>query len=244
MTSPMTSSTPEWPLPPYRPGPRWPGQPRTPWMPEPPEPPRPPGPGWPRQPSYFPVRGWPEEGDWPGRVYERLLERRVVMAHGHLDDHGATLLCAQLLTLDATGDEPIRLQLQSLDSELPAALTVMDAMDTVGVPVHAYVSGQLSGPALGILAAADRRLAYPSAGFHLTEPRASFDGTAAELSAQGQQLTTMLDALYFRLADVTGREVDELRDDARGGRFLTVDQAIGYRLVDGVVPGGAGNGAR
>jgi ATP-dependent protease ClpP protease subunit len=48
------------------------------------------------------------------------------------------------------------------------------------------------------------------------------------------------DALFFRLADVTGREVDELRDDARRGRFLTVDQAIGYRLVDGVVTGGTG----
>ena len=238
----MTSPIPEWPLP-GRPGPHWPGQPRTPWMPQPPGPP---APGAPRQPSYFPVRGWPEEGDWPGRVYERLLERRVVMAHGHLDDHGATVLCAQILTLDATGDEPIRLQLQSLDSDLPAALTVMDAMDTIGVPVHAYVSGQISGPALGILAAADRRLAYPNAGFRLTEPRVAFDGTAAELSASGQQFTTMLDALYFRLADVTGREVDDLRDDARSGRFLTAGQAIGYRLVDGVVPGGpgAGNGPR
>ncbi len=186
----------------------------------------------------------PDGGDQLGRVYERLLERRVVMAHGHLDDEAATALCAQLLTLDATGDEPIRLQIQGLDAELPAALTVMDAMDTVGVPVHAYAGGQLTGPALGILAAAHRRLAYPSAGFHLTEPRTSYDGTAAELSASGQQLNSMLDALYFRLAEVTGREVDEIRDDARGGRFLTADQAIDYRLVDDVAGRGAAAGRR
>lgn len=190
--------------------------------------------------------GGRDVGDWQGRVYERLLDRRVVMAHGLLDDQAATLLCAQLLTLDASGDEPIRLELVSLDSELSAALTVMDAMDAVGVPVHAYVSGQIGGPALGVLASADRRLAHPRAGFHLSEPKASYDGTADEVSAHGQQLTTMLDALYFRLADATGREVDEIRDDARTGRFLTADQAIGYRLVDGVVPDGAGgpNGTR
>lgn len=229
MTSAITSRPPEWP--PGRPGPRWPGQPRTPWAPEPPAPARPEGPP---QPSFSPVRAWPDEGGWPGRVYERLMERRVVMAHGYLDDQAATLLCAQLLTLDATGDDPIRLQLQGLGAELPAALTVMDAMDTIGVPLHAHAAGQLTGPALGVLAAAHRRLAYPSAGFHLTEPRGAYDGTAAQLSARGRQLGTMLDALYFRLADVTGREVDEIRDDARDGRFLTAQEALAYRLVDAV----------
>ena len=227
---------PGWP--PEEPGPFRPGEPPAPWTPGPP-----PGrrPGGQEQPSYFPVRAWPDGGgDWQGRVHERLLERRVVMAHGLVDDQAATMLCAQLLTLDATGDDPIRLELVGLDSELAAALTVMDAIDAAGVPVHAYVSGQITGPALGILAAAGRRLAYPHAGFHLTEPRAAFDGTASELSSRGQQLTSMLDALYFRLADVTGREVDEIRDDARGGRFLTVDEAIGYRLVDDVVPASAG----
>jgi hypothetical protein len=34
------------------------------------------------------------------------------MASGHLDDVAATRLSAQLLTLDAEGDDPIRLELQ------------------------------------------------------------------------------------------------------------------------------------
>ena len=44
-------------------------------------------------------------------------------------------------------------------------------------------------------------------------------------------MTRMLDTLYFRLADVTGREVDEIREDARRGRTLTTGQAIGYGLI-------------
>jgi ATP-dependent protease ClpP protease subunit len=43
----------------------------------------------------------------------------------------------------------------------------------------------------------------------------------------------MLDALYLRLASVTGREVDEIRADASRGRYLTVDDAIGYGLIQG-----------
>ena len=52
-------------------------------------------------------------------LYARLLEKRIVMATGNLDDDAATRLSAQLLTLDAEGDEPIRLELQNLRSDLP-----------------------------------------------------------------------------------------------------------------------------
>ena len=43
----------------------------------------------------------------------------------------------------------------------------------------------------------------------------------------------MVDTLYIRLAEVTGREVDEIRADARRGRFLTVPEAVAYGLLDG-----------
>jgi ATP-dependent Clp protease protease subunit len=156
------------------------------------------------------------------------------MAYGHLDETTATVLCAQLLTLDADSPDrtaPIRLHLQGLSADLQAALTVMDALDAVGVPVHAFARGHLSGPALGVLAASGRRVASPNAGFLLAEPVASFEGTAADLAGRQRQFATMLDALYFRLADVTGREVDEIRDDARGRRFLTAGEAVAYGLI-------------
>ena len=110
----------------------------------------------------------------------------------------------------------------------------MDALDAVGVPVHAFAGGHLSGPALGVFAAADRRVAYPNAGFLLAEPEAGFEGTAADLASRQRQFDTMLDALYFRLADVTGREVDDIRDDARRHRFLSAAEAVSYGLVQEV----------
>ena len=71
-----------------------------------------------------PARVWldPHAG-WQDTLYERLLEQRIVLASGVLDDAAATRLSAQLLTLDAEGTGPIRLELQNLQAELPAALT-------------------------------------------------------------------------------------------------------------------------
>lgn len=68
----------------------------------------------------------------------------------------------------------------------------------------------------------------------LSEPRLGFEGTAAELASQKGQLSGMLDALYLRLSDATGREVDEIRADARKGRYLTAAEAVDYGLVHGL----------
>jgi ATP-dependent Clp protease protease subunit len=165
-------------------------------------------------------------------VYGRLLAQRIVMASGKLDGEAAARLCAQLLTLDAEGDGPIRLEMQGLDAELPAALTVMGVLEVLRAPVYAQAGGRISGPALGILASAGHRRAYPSALFALTEPRVSIDGTATSLASQEQQFRAMLDQLYTRLAETTGRRADEIRADARRERLLTVEDALAWGLIE------------
>ena len=224
------SFPPRPPMPPWRPGP--PERPD-----QPPQPPRP-------NPAIQPTRVWVEQGEWPGRLYERLLNQRIVMAAGGLDGEAATRLCAQLLTLDAEGEGPIRLELHNLDADLPAALTVMGVLDTLRVPVTAYAGGRTSGPGLGVLASASHRRAYPNAFFAMSEPKVSFDGPVTAVAVHEEQVRAMLAELYARLAEVTGHEVDEIRDDARQGRLLTAEQAIDYCLIEGFAEarGPAGRG--
>jgi ATP-dependent Clp protease protease subunit len=205
---------PGWPNGPGEPG--WPGLPGTP----------------PAQAPLSPTRVWLDpHAEWKTRLYERLLEKRIVLASGPLDDEAAARLSAQLLTLDAESPEPIRLELQNVRAELSSALTVMGILDVMRAPVHACVSGEINGPALGVLASCPRRVGYPNASFVLAEPKLSFGGTVTALTAREQQVNRMLDTLYYRLADVTGREADEIREDARRGRTLTTAQAVGYGLI-------------
>jgi ATP-dependent Clp protease protease subunit len=179
-----------------------------------------------------PTRVWldPQVG-WQEKLYERLLEQRIVLATGVLDDAAATRLSAQLLTLDAEGDGPIRLELQNLQSDLPAALTLMGILDVVRAEIQVFASGETGGPALGVLASCPRRLAYPNASFTLSEPKLWFTGTATAVSAHEQQARRMVDSLFYRIAEATGRDAEEIREDARRGRVLTVAEAIGYGLI-------------
>src|SRR5260370_37340384 len=102
-------------------------------------------------------------------------------------------------------------------ADLPAVLAVMGILDVLRAPVHACVSGEISGPALGVLASCPRRSGYPNASFTLNEPKLAFGGTVTMLTAREQQATRVLDTLHLRLAYVTGREGDGSREDARRG---------------------------
>lgn len=225
---------------PGRPGPRGPlpSRPGGPGLPEP-EPPHPVRP-WPVPSSPEPVppaRFLPQTGAWPDRLQEQLLARRIVLVHGHLDATLATAVCAQLMALDGVDEEPIKLQLNTRDADLEAAFAVVDTIDGLSVPVHAAAIGEVGGGALVILAAAQRRQATRNTSLRLAEPKVRFEGTASDLAAREEQHRRLVDALYARLSEVTGREVDEIREDARAGRFLTAEQAVTYGLISSVTAG-------
>lgn len=220
----------EFPGPGQPSGPGGPGGPEVPGWPGAPVP-SPGGPG-----PVPPTRVWVDpHAQWQDQLHARLLEKRIVMASGVLDDEAATRLSAQLLSLDADGDQPIRLELQNLRADLSAAVAVASVLDVMRAPVHAHASGEISGAALGVLAACPRRLAYPNASFTLSEPRLEFSGTATAVSDREQQARRMLDSLYYRLAELTGRDADGIREDARRRRTLTTAEAIGYGLISGRV---------
>jgi ATP-dependent Clp protease protease subunit len=162
---------------------------------------------------------------------DRLLEQRMVFSRGHLDDTAAATLCARLMALAAASEAPIRLQLSAPDADPVAALAVVDTLDTLGAVVYATALGEVGGPALAVLASAERRTAAPHATLHLFEARSTADGTAEQVAAQADRHESQLTAVYERLADVTGHTVAEIRADARAGRYLTTPEAIAYGLV-------------
>lgn len=179
-----------------------------------------------REPRYE-QRGVPV----PPSAADLLFDRRVVFANGRIDGDLATDLSARLIMLDGAGDDPVSLHLRAPDAELEAAFAVADTIGVLSCPVDVLVIGQAGGPALVILAAGRRREMTPHATLLLTEPRTHAAGPASEVAIHEEEYRRKVDAFYIRLAEVTGRAVDEIRDDARTGRMLTAEQAREYGLI-------------
>jgi ATP-dependent Clp protease, protease subunit len=180
-----------------------------------------------RQPAAEPPRGAPTTPS----AADLLFDRRIVLASGRIDADLATDLSARLIMLDGASDAPVALHLRAPDADLEAAFAVADTIGVLSCPVDVVVIGQAGGPALLILAAGRRREMTPHATLLLTEPRTHAEGPATDVAIHEEEYRRKMDAFYLRLAEATGREVDEIRDDAREGRMLTAEQARAYGLI-------------
>nr|WP_206024873.1 ATP-dependent Clp protease proteolytic subunit [Rhodococcus sp. 14C212] len=163
-----------------------------------------------------------------------MFDQRIVRLTGRLDHEAANHAAATLALLDASGDDPVQLWLHDVEADLDTATTLLDTLDLMGVPIRASCLGTLTGAALALLAAADRRTAAPHATFHLREPRTTCDGPAATVDTQVDRYRKQLRALQQRLADVCRRPVEEIAEDMRAHRILTAEQARDYGLIDAI----------
>jgi ATP-dependent Clp protease protease subunit len=165
-------------------------------------------------------------------LQEQLFERRIVLVTGRLDDDAAAKAAAALLVLDARADRPIELHLDSSDGVLDAAFVLIDTAETLCSMLRVLCRGQIGGPAIGVISAADHRVAAPHTRFHLCQPTARFVGTPEAIAEQNRQQQELLWKLYGRLARRTGRPAEEIAEDMRRGRYLSALEAVDYGLID------------
>ncbi len=165
-------------------------------------------------------------------LQEKLFERRIVLVTGRLDDDLAAEAAAAVMTLDAIGDEPIELHLDSPDGTLESAFVLIDTIDLLHATLLAHCRGQVGGPAIGVAAAADHRSASPHTRFRLFQPTGQFSGTPDQIASHSRQQQELLWRFHARLAQVTGRPAEEIAEDMRRGRYLDATEALDYGLID------------
>jgi ATP-dependent protease ClpP protease subunit len=161
-----------------------------------------------------------------------MFDQRVVLLSGALDDTEAARVATELMTLDATGDDAIRMLVNSGEGTLDAAFTLIDVIDLLGVPVHATCIGRGDGPVLGVLAVAERRFAVRHARFRMTLPRDHYYGNADEIAAWSTQRDADIERFATRLAEAVRMTPPAIVEAFHAGRYLDVHDAIRLGFID------------
>lgn len=171
-------------------------------------------------------------------IYSRLLKDRIIMLGTAIDDNVANTLVAQLLFLQSEDPKKdIHLYINSPGGSVTAGLAIYDTMQMVSCPVNTYCLGQAASMGAILLAAgtAGRRFALPHSRIMVHQPSGGFEGTAADISIQVQEILRLKDALYGILAKHTGRPAEEIRRQSDRDFFMSAEEAIVNGLVDKVL---------
>jgi len=171
-------------------------------------------------------------------IYSRLLRDRIIFLGTEITDEVANLVVAQLLYLEAEGQEKeISIYINSPGGNITAGLAIYDTMQFVRAPVATICLGQAASMAAVLLAAGrpGRRFSLPSARIILHQPFGGFQGQASDIAIQAKEILRMRETINQILSNHTGQPVDRIQADIDRDFIMTPQQARDYGLIDEVI---------
>jgi ATP-dependent Clp protease protease subunit len=166
-----------------------------------------------------------------------LLQRRVLVLDGVLDDDNGTLLAAQLLTLaDEDPDTDVGLWINSPGGSVPSMLAIRDIMRLIPCDVATLAFGIACSAGQFLLSAGTRgkRYALPHSRILMHQGSAGIGGTAVEVEVQAADLRLTRDTVLGLIAEDTGQSVDRIFEDSRHDHWYTAPEARDYGFVDAI----------
>jgi len=170
-------------------------------------------------------------------VYNRLLKDRIVILGSEVNDQVANLLSAQLLYLE--GEDPnkdIWLYINSPGGSVTSGLAIYDTMNFVKPDVGTICMGLAAsmGQFLLCAGAKGKRYSLPSARIMMHQPSGGFQGQAADIKIQAEQMQYIKKVLAERIAENTGQTVDQIHQYSERDRWFTAEEAKDYGIIDHV----------
>ncbi|HNI34508.1 MAG TPA: ATP-dependent Clp protease proteolytic subunit [Microthrixaceae bacterium] len=176
--------------------------------------------------------------DPAGDVQNKLLKNRIVILGSEVNDQIANLISAQLLYLDGEDDSAdIWLYINSPGGSVTAGLAIYDTMNFIKPNVATVCMGLAASMGQFLLCAGEKgkRFALPSARIMMHQPSGGFQGQAADIKIQAEQMVYIKQMLSERIAHHTGQTVEQIIADSDRDRWFTAEQAKEYGIIDNVI---------
>ncbi|MBO9587703.1 ATP-dependent Clp protease proteolytic subunit [Devosia sp.] len=170
-------------------------------------------------------------------IYSRLLRERIIFVNGEVEDNMASLVCAQLLFLEAEAPtKPIYMYINSPGGVVTAALSMYDTMQFIKAPVGTLCMGMAASAATLILAAgeAGQRASLPNTSIMMHQPSGGYQGKVTDIlihAEESRRLKRLTNGIY---AKHCGRTYEEVEAALERDRYMAPEDAKAWGLVDHV----------
>ncbi len=171
-------------------------------------------------------------------IYSRLLRERVVFITGEVEDHMASLICAQLLFLEAENPkQPISVYINSPGGVVTAGLSIYDTMQYISPEVETVCLGQACSMGSLLLAAGapGKRYCLPNARVMVHQPSGGARGQATDIEIQAKEILSIRKRLNEIYVKHTGQKISVIEKALERDNFMSAEEAKKFGLIDEVV---------
>ncbi len=173
-------------------------------------------------------------------IFSRLLNDRIIMLTGQIDDALASVVIAQLLYLEGQDPEKdIDLYINSPGGSVSAGLAIYDTMQYIKCDVSTICVGLAASMGSFLLSsgAKGKRFALPNSEILIHQPLISggLSGQQTDIQIHAENMLKTRERLEKILAENCGKDVEKLHRDCERDNYMSAQEAAEYGLVDKVI---------
>ena len=167
----------------------------------------------------------------------KLLKTRTIILSGEINKDLAEKTIKQLLLMEDSNLEPIRIFIDSPGGDADAGYAIFDMIPFIKPPVWTIGMGLVASAAAIIQLACpkDRRLGLPNSHYLIHQPLSGIRGVATDIEIHARELDKLRAKINSLIAEETGIAPEQVEKDTDRDYWMNAEEAVKYGLISRVI---------
>ena len=170
-------------------------------------------------------------------LYSRILEDRIIMLSGEIDDNVANIVVAELLYLDSINHDDISLYINSNGGSITSGMAIYDTMNYIKSDVSTICIGMCASMAAFLLnkKKKGKRYSLKNSEIMIHQPLGGAKGQATEIKIAAERILKIRDKMNKIMAENTNNDIEIIEKDTERDNFMSSEEALSYGIIDKIL---------
>lgn len=171
-------------------------------------------------------------------IYSLLLEERIIILNGEIDDTLAMNIVAQLLYLyNKNSSKDISLYINSPGGSISAGMAIYDTMNFIKCDVSTIGIGMCASMGAFLLSSGKKgkRYALKNSEIMIHQPLGGAKGQVSDISIVTKRLISIKNNINKILANNTNKDIKQIEADCERDYYMNSLEAKEYGLIDNII---------
>ena len=170
-------------------------------------------------------------------LYSRMLNDRIILLNGEIDDNVANIIVSELLYLDSLNSDDISIYINSPGGSVSAGMAIYDTMNFIKSDVSTICLGIAASMGAFILSSGTKgkRYALPNSEVMIHQPLGGAEGQATEIKIAAEHILKTRDKLNHILSLNTNQDIKTIEYDTERDNYMDADDALKDGIVDKII---------
>jgi ATP-dependent Clp protease protease subunit len=171
-------------------------------------------------------------------IFSRLLNDRIIILTGEINDALASVIVAQLLFLEGQdASKDISLYINSPGGSISSGMAIYDTMNYIKCDVSTICVGMAASMASFLLAAGakGKRFALPNSEILIHQPLGRVEGQATDMKIHTDHIIAIRKKMNTLYSEMTGQPLEVIERDTDRDNYMSAEDAVAYGIVDKVI---------